>query len=154
LAMGYYLHYFFFQTEKQKAVYALCSVIFLLLNIFLSAKNGKVDLNYMLFNNYLLYFSAALCGSLFVICLCAALPTWTPIIYAGKHSLIIMATHMNCRFLGISYAVGNIAVTLLPFLGNVGYILACSITMIILEIIAIYVINRFFPFLIGVSKIR
>lgn len=152
LAMGYYLQHFIFRTEKKKALYALCSVLFLLLNVFLSARNGKVDLNYMLFNNYLLYFSAALCGSLFVICLCAALPAWTPILAAGKHSLIIMATHMNCRFLGVCYAVGNTAVTLLPFLGNTGYILVCSITMIVLEIIAIYIINRFFPFLIGTSK--
>lgn len=152
LAMGYYLQHFVFCAEKKKALYALSSVLFLLLNIFLSARNGKVDLNYMLFNNYLLYFSAALFGSLFVICLCAALPTWTPILAAGKHSLIIMATHMNCRFLGICYAVGNVAVTLLPFLRNTGYILICSLTMIILEIIAIYSINRFFPFLIGTSK--
>jgi len=154
LATGYYLQHFVFCIEKQKAVYALCSVFFLLLNIFLSAKNGKVDLNYLLFNNYLLYFSAALCGSLFVICLCAALPTWAPILAAGKHSLIIMATHMNCRFLGVCYALGNIAITLLPFIGNAGYILVCSITMVILEIIAIYVINRFFPFLLGTTQKR
>ena len=152
LAMGYYLQHFVFRTEKKKAVYAFCSVLFLLLNLFLSAKNGKVDLNYMLFNNYLLYFSAALFGSLFVICLCAALPAWKPILIAGKHSLIIMATHMNCRFLGICYAVGNIAVALLPFIGNTGYILVCSVTMLILEIIAIYMIDRFFPFLIGSTK--
>ena len=154
LAMGYYLQHFIFCAEKKKGIYAFCSLLFLLLNIFLSSKNGKVDLNYMLFNNYLLYFSAALCGSLFVICLCAALPALTPLLATGKHSLIIMATHMNCRLLGVCYTIGNVAVSLLPSIGNTGYILICCITMILLEIIAIHTISRVFPFLLGTTKKR
>lgn len=152
LAIGYYTHHFFFRTEKKRLTYGVCAALFLVLNIFLALKNGKVDLNYLVFHNYFLYFTAAFCGSMFIICLCAALPAWKPLIATGKHSLIIMATHMNCRFLGICYAVGNVALSLFPFLGNPGYIIICIITMIILEIIAIYLINRFCPFLIGVSR--
>lgn len=152
LAIGYYTYHFFFQYEKKKLTYGACAAIFLALNVVLALKNGKVDLNYLIFHNYFLYFAAAFCGSMFVICLSAALPTWKPLIATGKHSLIIMSTHMNCRFLGVCYALGNVAISLLPFLGNLGYMLVCMITMTILEIIAIYLINRFCPFIIGASK--
>lgn len=152
LALGYYSHYFFFKKEHPSALYLLLALLFLVLNIYLAFKNGSVDLNNMVFHDYRLYFPAAFCGGMSVICLCAALPPFTPLIAAGKYSLIIMATHMNCRFLGICYAVGNIMLSVIPFLGNTGYLIICIVTMIILEILAVYVINRFFPFLIGMSK--
>ena len=149
LALGYFSYLLFFKKEHTRISYILLALIFFVLNIYLAFKNGSVDLNNMVFHDYRLYFPSAFCGSMFVICLCAALPVIRPLIAVGKHSLIIMATHMNCRFLGICYAVGNIAISLLPFLGNIGYMLICIITMIILELLAVYVIHHFCPFLIG-----
>ena len=149
LALGYFSHYLFFQKEHARITYAVSACLFLALNIYLAFKNDAVDLNNMVFHDYRLYFPAAFCGGMFIICLSAALPAWKPLMAAGRHSLIIMATHMNCRFLGICYAVGNIALGLLPFLGQFGYMLVCSAIMIGLEVVAIYVINRYVPFIIG-----
>lgn len=149
LSLGYFSYIFFFKKEHSTISYVLLTLIFFILNIYLAFKNGSVDLNNMVFNDYRLYFPAAFCGGMSIICFCAALPAIGPLIAIGKHSLIIMATHMNCRFLGICYAVGNMAISLLPFLGNIAYMLICTATMIILELLAIHIINRFCPFLIG-----
>lgn len=152
LALGYFSHHLFFQKEHTTVTYLLLACLFLALNIYLAFKNDAVDLNNMVFHDYRLYFPAAFCGGMFVICLSAALPAFKPLMAAGRHSLIIMATHMNCRFLGICYAVGNAILGLLPFLGEVGYMLICIAAMIGLEAAAIYIINRFLPFIIGAKK--
>lgn len=154
LALGYFGHYLFFKKEHKTVTYIVLTCLFLVLNIYLAFKNDAVDLNNMVFHDYRLYFPAAFCGGMFIICLSAALPAWKPLMAVGRHSLIIMATHMNCRFLGICYAIGNVALTLLPFLGQFGYMLVCIVAMIVLEAAAIYVINRYFPFIIGAKKSR
>lgn len=149
LALGYFSYLFFFKKEHSTISYILLALLFLILNVYLAFKNGSVDLNNMVFHDYRLYFPAAFCGSMFIICLCAALPAIRPLLIIGKHSLIIMATHMNCRFLGICYAVGTLVISLLPFLGHTGYMLVCAATMILLELFAVYIINHFCPFVIG-----
>lgn len=152
LAIGYYTQHFLFQKEHSAGTYLVLAVLFWALNIFLALKNGKVDLNYLIFNNYFLYFSAAFCGSMGVICLCAILPACKPLLYIGKNSLIIMTTHMNCRFLGICYAAGNIFLTILPVIGTIGYQIIVILCMIALEAIAIYGINHYAPCLLGRKK--
>lgn len=154
LALGYFSHHLFFKKEHKTATYIVLACLFLALNLYLAFKNDAVDLNNMVFHDYRLYFPAAFCGGMFVICLCAALPAWKPLMAAGKHSLIIMATHMNCRFLGICYAIGNLVLGLLPFLGQFGYMLVCIVSMIGLEAAAVYIITHFFPFIIGAKKSR
>ncbi len=149
LALGYFSHYLFFKKEHKKYTYLVLAVVFLVLNLYLSEKNGSVDLRNMVFNDYKLYYTAAYCGSMFFICLCAALPSIKPLEYLGKNSLIIMVTHMNCRFLGISYAIGTFALSLVPALQEVGFITVSILALILIELLTIFVINRYAPFLIG-----
>jgi fucose 4-O-acetylase-like acetyltransferase len=89
---------------------------------------------------------------MFVICLCNAIPENKPLLYLGQNSLIIMATHMNCRFFGACFIVGNLFLRLLPQAGSFGFYLVVAICMLILEVLAITVINRYFPFIIGKNK--
>ena len=149
LSIGYYVQHFFLEKKYPSWIYAGLTPLFLILNIFLALKNGLVDLHYLLFNDYFLYFGAAITGSMAVICLSAFLPLSKALLYAGKNSLIIMATHMNCRFLGICYAVGRVLYSHLPIIGTVGYQGIVIICMIALELMAIYGINRYAPFLLG-----
>jgi fucose 4-O-acetylase-like acetyltransferase len=132
-----------------RANYLILSAGFLFLNILLGFKNGGVDLNQMVFRNYILYFLAAFCGTMFVLCLSNALPASPPLTYMGKNSLIIMATHMNCRFYGACFLVADMVARFLPQSGLFGYYLVVAVCMIVLEWIAITVINRFFPLLAG-----
>ena len=154
LAIGYYLYPPFSAQKLSASNYLILSAGFLILNLFLGFKNGGVDLNQLVFRNYILYYLAALSGSMFIICLCNFLPDTTPLLYMGQNSLIIMATHMNCRFLGACFLVGDFALRLFPQAGLFGYYLVVAICMALLEFIAITIINRFFPFLIGKSRCR
>ncbi len=152
LALGYFTHVLLFKKERSRITYAILSGLFFIINYYLAFTNKPVDLNNMVFHDYRLYFPAAYCGGMFIICLCAALPVWKPLMSIGKHSLIIMGTHMNCRFLGVCYAVGSLIISILPFIGQFGYMLTCILTMILLEVIAVRLIHRFCPFIIGQSK--
>lgn len=152
LSIGYFVQHIFFQKEYSTGTYLFSAILFLILNLFLAFKNGKVDLNNLIFHNYLLYFTAAFCGSMAIICLCIALPACRPLLYTGKNSLIIMATHMNCRFLGICYAIGNLILSILPTVGTLGYQIIVILCMTALEALAIYGINHYAPFLLGRTK--
>ena len=149
LASGFYLYHAVAAQKISNGNYLLLSGGFLLLNLFLGFKNGGVDLNQLVFHNYLFYYLAAFCGSMFVLCLCNALPALPALTYMGKNSLIIMATHMNCRFYGACFLIADATIQFIPQAGLFGYYLIVAICMVILEIIAITVINRFFPFLAG-----
>ena len=154
LALGFYLYRALSGQRLSTGNYLLLSAGFLLLNLFLGFNNGGVDLNQIVFHNYMLYYLAAFCGTMFVLCLCNALPALPPLTYMGKNSLIIMATHMNCRFYGACFLVADVILGLIPQAGLMGYYFIVAICMIILEVIAITVINRFFPFLAGKSMHR
>ena len=149
LTIGFYLYHAISNQKLTTGNYLVLSAGFLLLNLFLGFKNGGVDLNQIVFRNYVLYYLAAFCGTMFVLCLCNALPALPPLTYMGKNSLIIMATHMNCRFYGACFLVADVVLRFLPQAGLFGYYLVVAACMAILEIIAITVINRFFPFLAG-----
>lgn len=151
LAIGYFLYKPFAAQKISGTHYLVLSAGFLVLNLFLGFKNGGVDLNQLVFRNYILYYLSALSGSMFLICLCNFLPDTMPLIYLGKNSLIIMATHMNCRFFGASFLVADFFLKLLPQAGLAGYYLIVALCMALLEFLAITIINRFFPFLIGKS---
>lgn len=152
LAIGYYAYRLFLVKILQRGIYWILAGASLALNLCIGLSNCRVDLNQLVLGNYILYYLAAFFGSMCVICICRALPYIRPLIYVGENSLIIMVTHGNCRFLGICYAIGRLAVSALPILGKIGYIVIVIIVMIGLEVIAITLINRYMPFLIGRNK--
>lgn len=151
-ALGYFSYKLFFVKKLQKGIYWFICGICIALNLCIGFTNGRVDLNQLVFGNYVLYYLAAIFGSMSVICLCKALPDIKLLNYIGKNSLIIMVTHGNCRLLGISYAIGRLALSVVPALGRIGYIIIVIIAMTALEAVAIYVINHYMPFLIGKTK--
>lgn len=151
VAFGFFIYRPFavYMKNHSTANHLLLSAGFLLLNLLFGFKNGGVDLNQLVFHNYLLYYLAAICGSMAVLCLCYALPESRILLYLGKNSLIIMATHMNCRFLGACYLAADFFVQRFPQSGLFGYYFITAICMALLEVTAIFLIHRFFPFLIG-----
>lgn len=62
-------------------------------------QNELVDLNYMVFGNIALYMLCALSGSLGVILICRNLWECRLLIFYGKNSLVIMATHMEFKIM-------------------------------------------------------
>ena len=158
LAVGYYSYRYYFVKadagrEKKKAHVVwqelVAGVLCLLLVLAVSQTNGVVDLHYLTFANPVFYYLGALAGSFGVILLCRQIGRCRPLRYLGVNSLIIMATHLDFQVLitAIDFAnwmnqyITRAKVYMLYF--NV------ALMMTLLEIILIYVINHWFPFMIG-----
>lgn len=149
LSLGYYVCRYVKGHEYSKwqewlAIAALCTV-----NILLSRINGGVDLHFMQLNNPILYLICGGAGSLGLILLCRQLPKIRPLEFFGRNSLIVMVTHLDFRVLimAIHYAMWmNQYITRAKT-----YVLYLNIIMavIVLEVIWIYIINHWFPFLLG-----
>lgn len=151
LALGYYVCHFLIEKREHNYPVAewLVAGILFLVNGVVGRINGGVDLNFVQLNNPILYLISGGAGSLALILLCKQLPSFSVLRYFGKNSLIIMVTHLDFRVLisAIHYGLWmNQYVTRAK-----EYVLYLNVILavIVLEVLWIYVINRFFPFLVG-----
>lgn len=75
-----------------------------------------------------------------------------PLLYFGKNSLIIMATHMD---LNVLYAALSLAYRINPFIPRFNrvffFVNVMGVTLLI-EVVCITLVNRFFPFFIGKKR--
>ena len=129
-------------------------VLFLLLSIASGMVNKRVDLHTLVINQAFLYYIAALSGAAWVILFCRNIPSLKMIRYFGKNSLIIMATHLDCQIMiaaiHFSYFVNQYITRAKQYV----FYLTLAIAVLALEVITIYIINRFFPFLLGRKHTR
>jgi hypothetical protein len=143
------------RTWQNLAAGILCMAV----TFAVSRLNGITDMNYMVYNNILLYLVTSLCGSFGIIFLSRWLERWCgtaplkALIYYGKNSLVVMMTHapfyimyLAARF---TYGVNNHIVPLGQF--PLCAMMVCVV--LVIEIPVCELINRYFPFLIGKSKI-
>lgn len=125
------------------------------LTLAVSQVNGVTDMNYMVYNNILLYLVTSVCGSFGILLLCRALERWyhTPplriCMYYGRNSLIVMMTHAPFYIMyvaaRVTYGINN---HILP-LGQIPLCLLMVFFVLVIEIAVIEIINRYFPFLLG-----
>ncbi len=109
-----------------------------------------VSFCYMLLGNGALFILAALCltgGTLFLCCL---LGRFAPLEYLGKHSLVIMVTHLDMRVIHIAQKAGALALTATGrlFIQHI----ALFAVMVILEMFWIWLLNGYLGFLMGKRK--
>ncbi len=97
LLAGSYAALLFRDREKRSFWGLLSGAALLAACAFLCFQNGAVDLNYMVFDNFILYVLCACCGSFGVILLCKNLRRSRLLTFLGIHSLVIMATHMEFK---------------------------------------------------------
>ena len=158
VAVGYF-GFRLLQKLTDGVLWNLLSAVFLMaLTLLVSHVNGVTDMNYMVYNNILLYLVTSVCGSFGIILLCRALEKWNRILplrvcmYYGRNSLIVMMTHAPFYIMYIAarvtYGINNHIVPL-------GQVLLCLLMVclvLFIEIAVIEVINRYFPFLLGRAK--
>lgn len=135
--------------------YSLAAGVFLfVINISLSLKNGAVDNHFMTFNTLPLYYMCALLGSLSIIIICKGFASIGFIDFLGRNSLIIMATHLQCYIL---YAGIRIALVIDQWVTRAKsyiYMFNSVLFTMLIEVIIILVINKFFPFITGKGSIK
>lgn len=125
------------------------SVILFALNMGFCLKNGAVDNHFLILNNLILYYICAFIGSMAVILLSKGLDSIGFIEFLGKNSLIIMATHLQCYIL---YAGILVAIAIDAYVTRAKsyvYMFNSVLFTMLFELIVIFAINRFFPFVIG-----
>ena len=126
----------------------------LIINIYIAIANWSVDTNNMVLGNPVLYYLGSITGSLAIIFICSSIrintdrfSVFTPLIYVGKNSLVIMAIHLDLYVLWAGLQAGKLVYR------YVRWMPALTITTVIITLIlgsiAAYVINRFFPFVLG-----
>lgn len=161
LTIGYYSYQFYFEKrdkmilENEKREHSLKwqeavgGVLCLLLVAVISRLNGTVDLNNLLFANPVLYYLGAVTGTFGVMLLCRQLGRCRPLGYLGANSLIIMATHLDFQvmFYGhlFAYWVNN-------HITKGIFYLSVAFAVTLMEIVLIYFINRWLPFMLGKRK--
>lgn len=149
-----------FQNLSAKALRsAVFGMLLLVLTAFVSVRNGITDMNYMVYNNVLLYLVTSLGGSFGILFLSRALEKWHEAwpmrlcMYYGRNSLIVMMTHAPFY---IMYAAARVAYGINNHVLALGQIPLCTVMVLgvlAVEAVVIEVINRYFPFLVGRSRV-
>lgn len=160
LMIGYYSYEVLKRLPKRPVLFLLVGIVLLVITWFVSHVNGVTDMNYMIFNNIGLYLITANAGSFGLILICFFLEDFAEsnvlsfVRYIGRNSLIIMMTHSPFYILyaatRFSYGINN---HFFP-LGQVALCGLITVTVILIEIPVIWVLDRYFPFLLGRKKKR
>lgn len=121
-------------------------IVIAILSVILSKINGLVDLNNLVFNNHILYLINSLIGT-YLILEISKLIDIDEIMYWGRNTLIVMATHLNIIYILFNKILG---------IHSFGYVTGMIVFVLLLAVerIIIYVVNRYMPFLMGRKQKR
>lgn len=138
------------KKEISSALQLAGGIVLFFAGIPISVANGYFDFRSLSFGEtpVLFYLAAVLSftGTLFV---CKSIKPLRTLKFLGKNSLIIMATHIDFYFLYIGLNLANRLNGFIPGWNRVFFFVNVIGTMLLLEVLCIVVINRFFPFLSG-----
>lgn len=117
--------------------------------ILLARKNGPTDFKVMSFGNLTYYLVAATAAILGMSIVCKAMVNEKVLAYFGRYSLIIMLTHLDLQFLNVAIKCGELLQSCTGSVGGLFYWFGIIGSMILLEIITIYICNYYVAFLFG-----
>lgn len=152
VAFGMSFEKVFAEENKRFYVQALIGWGILACLVALSNCFGLQNMNNLEVTFVPLYVCAGTAGSLALMFICKSLSHLKVLCYLGRNSLIIMCTHLHfyVMYLAIKLLELIPAVYKMPY---VGLIAVVALTLVF-EIPVIYVINRFFPFVLGKRKVK
>ena len=156
IAIPYILYRHFLKnfTDK-KAMPLITGILLMISNVILSQFNSNIDIHNLDYGNVFLFIINAFSGSFGLILICRSLPInkiMKPILFWGRNSLTIMATHLNFYIL---YLGGVVAYMINPYITRAKkYIFLFNILLVtmLVETILIILINRFIPWSVGRSR--
>lgn len=152
LLVGYETAGLLQRREKKSAAGFLAGAALLVLDGFLCFQNGSVDMNFMVFDNFLLYMLCACTGSFGVILVCKNMYRSRLLLFYGINSLVIMATHMEFKVMlhaiQFSYWLNQYVTRAKEWV--LFFTMAVFITLV--EAGIVYLYDHYFYFLIGKKK--
>lgn len=123
--------------------------ILLILNYPLSKMCHGIDINTMNFGNTYLAFLAGVAASFGIILIFKALPSIKPLLYLGKNSLIIMATHLDFGVIAGSTGLAYYLLKYIPKAKLIALYFMILLFISVLEYLLILLFNKFLSKLIG-----
>ena len=119
----------------------------------LSMANGSVDFRTMVMGRIpALEYLSVMLSSVGLLLICKNSTPFKPLLFYGKNSLIVMATHMDFYFVYYGHVLAYWVNDYIPRLNRVCFFVNVIGIVLILEVPCIMIINRFFPFLAGRRK--
>ena len=155
LMIGYELMPLFHRLDRcivSKRRHLLCAcagIAGLVLTVCLSLCNGLTDMHYMIFHRLWLYYLNAFLGTGSLLLICKYGKTLQGLCYLGANSLIIMVTHLDCQYMLKAIDFGKFLVSLSPYGKWYCLYFGIAAAMLVMELVTIYVVNHFVPFVIG-----
>ena len=121
----------------------------------LSVINGYFDFRSLSFGDIpVLSYLSAMISFVGIVLICKSCKPVRPLMFFGKNSLIVMATHIDFYFLYIGLNLANRINGFIPMGNRVFFFVNVIGVILLLEVLCITVINRFFPFLLGRKRSR
>lgn len=150
--IAYYTFPIINKQENFSWVELVIGLLMFLANMILSQINGCVDFHYIIENNVPLFYLCAILGSYSLILICKNCVYLKPIAFFGKNSLIVMATHINTYLLYCAILVSIQIDKLITHAKQYFFVFNIMAVTFLCEAVIIYIINRFFPFVLGKGK--
>ena len=135
--------------SKTRIITLVVGVVLFLVNVLLSLINGCVDTHFLILKNIPAFYVCACLGSVSLILICKGIGSIKYLEYFGKNSLIIMATHLQCYILYIGVLFGVRVNQYVTHAKSYVYAFNVVVVTMIIEVLVIEIINRFFPFVVG-----
>ena len=152
LLIGYESAHFFQRRQERSVLGFAAGAALLILNGFLCFLNGDVDLNFMVFDNFLLYTLCACIGSFGVILICKHMYCSRLLLFFGTNSLVIMATHMEFKVMmdsiRFSYWLNQYVTRAKEWV----LFLTMAVFITVVEAGIVFLYNHYLYFLIGKEK--
>ena len=133
--------------------------IFIFLNLLYLAyllefpTSDKVNMNVLKYGNFYSYYLLAFSGIFAFVYLFKKINSSGLLEYYGRNSLIVLALHFPVKDILTKLAILGFGVELEYFYYNTAFALSLTVLNLIFLIPVIFLINNYFPFLIGRKKV-
>ncbi|MBO4903502.1 MAG: acyltransferase family protein [Lachnospiraceae bacterium] len=133
----------------------ITGIVMFLINMFLSQINGCVDFHYLVLGNVPLFYLCAFLGSasLILISKNIRMKYLDPLLFFGRNSLIVMATHVNTYVLYAAILIAWQIDTIVTRAKHYVFLFNIMAFTFLFEALIIVIIHRFFPFMLGKGTI-
>ncbi len=152
LLIGYWAAHVIGTGEKKSIPGFLVGAVMLVACGILCFQNGSVDLNYMVFDHFLLYMGNACLGSFGVILICKNMFCSRLLLFFGVNSLVIMATHMEFKVMlhtiQFSYWLNRYVTRAKELV----LFVTMAVLITVMEAGIVFVYNHYLYFLIGKKR--
>ena len=133
-------------TGANKPRLIILGIVMFVANFFLAQSNPSVDLHYSVLNNPVLYYVCALLGTVSTLLFFKfIIPNNRVLEYFGRNSMIIMGTQSIVPLTEISKNI--LGMTGMSFERYSYDVMICILSMI-MNVVMIELINRFFPYIL------